>query len=474
MRDTLFAVGLLLSPFSFVAGAQADSPFTPCEDTDGIAVLANTQCALIKTPLAHQSGAEKPLDLFVRRFAARQPSQGTVWLIAGGPGESGASFYSQIDTFRNAFAHYDLMIPDHRGTGYSSTICPQESPDSTGGTALVGEEWGACFGHMYGNVDYVKAFSITHAAKDLARLIDAYSGDGKRYVYGVSYGTQLTLRLLQLDGVQLDGVILDSLVPMQNDARYDLSQRSDVVNQVGLQVLKRCDTAKGCGGEKPLAEVLAKVLESGPLLSDHAPELPQARLSDTLGMLLDIPALRSRLPELITTLDAGDASVLKAVIAQAQGFYADFNQGYANFGSSIPLVQVISSSENNLRPQLTKEQVAKEDASRLFTSPLPGLLAGNSMPTYSQDAFYAALPKRFPPILVLQGTLDPKTPYQGAFDYVKALNKQGDVELVDVVDVPHFVALHAPACFEQAAGAFTRGEKTAAQKCRTTAGRLGF
>jgi hypothetical protein len=49
--------------------------------------------------------------------------------------------------------------------------------------------------------------------------------------------------------------------------------------------------------------------------------------------------------------------------------------------------------------------IASEDADLLFTSPLPA---------YPHDRYFGQFPTKVPPPLVLQGTLDPKTPYAGA------------------------------------------------------------
>ena len=88
--------------------------------------------------------------MFLRKFPAPRPaaSRGTVWLVAGGPGESGASLYPMLPTLRRAFPGFDLVIPDHRGTGYSTRLCPQEEAvDSPGGMALAGAEWATFFNH---------------------------------------------------------------------------------------------------------------------------------------------------------------------------------------------------------------------------------------------------------------------------------------------------------------------------------------
>ncbi|MEC9149969.1 MAG: alpha/beta fold hydrolase, partial [Pseudomonadota bacterium] len=175
-------------------------------------------------PLDHDAVETDTIDLFVRKFPAHGTPHGELWLIAGGPGESGASFYPFVDTLRAAAPGYDLIVPDHRGTGLSTRLCPEEeSNGSPGGMALEGAEWGSCIGAMHANPRRTHSFSIGNAAHDLSLLIDRLGGDGRRYLYGVSYGTQLVLRVLTTaPPARLDGVFLDSLVPADDDVRHDL------------------------------------------------------------------------------------------------------------------------------------------------------------------------------------------------------------------------------------------------------------
>ncbi len=193
IRKLVFsAIGIV----SFVSISNAQ--FEICNTSEIIPELKSSLCAVVKTPLFHESGKEETIDLFVRKFPAKEKREGSIWLIAGGPGESGASFYPLITKFKEIFPHLDIIVPDHRGTGASGKICPeQESLESSNGIALANDEWGPCFGQMFGNISYTQAFSITNAAKDLVLLINDLSGEGKKYIYGVSYGTQLVLRLIQ-------------------------------------------------------------------------------------------------------------------------------------------------------------------------------------------------------------------------------------------------------------------------------------
>ena len=152
-----------------------------CADAQAHQALRDTQCAQLAVPLDHDAVETETIDIFVRKFPAHGAPVGELWLIAGGPGESGASFYPFVDTLRAAAPGYDLIVLDHRGTGLSTRLCPEEeSNGSPGGMALEGAEWGSCIGAMHANPQRTHSFSIGNAARDLGLLMDRLGGDVRR------------------------------------------------------------------------------------------------------------------------------------------------------------------------------------------------------------------------------------------------------------------------------------------------------
>ncbi|UII29125.1 alpha/beta hydrolase [Fulvivirga maritima] len=442
----------------FLCTISVKAQFSKCTDCDEFKEFKSSLCTIEKVPLNYLSNNNDSIELFVRKFPSLKNRKGSIWLIAGGPGESGASLYPLVELFSKTFPHLDIFIPDHRGTGLSSKICPkEESVDSPNGIALANDEWGPCFNHMYTNTSYVQAFSITNAARDLSLLINNFSGTGKRYVYGVSYGTQLVLRLLQLETTELDGVILDSLVPLQDDEENDLSHRSFIVNDIGNSVLTYYDTIIN-DDEAPLATRLKRIIQKAKNDEDFSKSLPKQDLSIILGRLLDVPKTRQQIPEIIKGLEKENFDPLNNAIKELTEFYSNYGR-YETSSNSIPLVQIISASENNLRPQLKKTEVIAESEALLFSSPLAGLLAENSMPTYPRDNYFTGIPKQMPPTLILHGTLDPKTHITGAIKHYKKLPKENAVTFLKIKDAPHFIALFAPDSFKALAFKFINGEK---------------
>ncbi len=429
--------------------ARAELAFSApvaCADADSSPALKDSLCVTTHVPLRHASPGDGSLKLFVRWFPAETVERrGEVWLLAGGLGESGASLYPVVATFRRAFPGYDLMIPDHRGVGRSERICPvQEAADSADGVALAGDEWGGCIGAMYADAARTQAFSVTEAAQDLALLMSRYRGSGPTYLYGVSYGTQLALRALQVAPMPLDGLILDGLVPLETTEQWDLSRRTALVDVVGRAVL----------GEQKVA-VYQRVLAAAPT-APWKDEVPGGDLRRLLGSLLNFPALRSRIPDVVDGLGVDDTSALPATVAELKTAMAGMGQG-GNNQPSLPLVMLISASENNARPGLTRELVEQEAAGALFVSAIPGFLVGAPVPAYAKDAWFGKSPGVLPRTLVVHGTLDPNTAYAGAVEHAAVLGKAGEVSFSTVEGGAHLLSYFAPGCFVEAVGVFVEG-----------------
>lgn len=445
----------------FAVKAHA-AEFEPCTDVNDFAALRGTLCRVFETPLGAPGpltgGAAPTIALFVRKIPALGHARGTLWLVSGGPGESGSTFYPFLGTLRAAFPDFDLLIPDHRGTGNSTRLCPKEEAlSSPGGRALAGAEWGTCWQVLNAAPDYARAFSITNAAQDLAAMMAQYQGAEPTYLYGVSYGTQLVLRTFQVARPKVRGVLLDSLVPPEATTQWDLSHRSQVADAVGRKVLGADTDAYA-----------ALIASPKPGITE---QVPGKDLKRFFGGLLDFPSARARIPELVAELARGETATLAVVKTHLEHVGATFDQ-YPQSPPSIPLVSIISVSENDARPKMTKQDVATEEEGLLFATALPGLLVDPGLPLYARDRFFNAAPATLPRTLVLQGTLDPKTPFEGAVAQVA--NLPDKVTLIPVIDAPHFVLMTSPACFTQAARIFFAGGRIDAPACANPQLREGF
>ncbi len=442
-RSVLWAVLLLVSPM--IANASAPRALA-CED-DASTALGGSQCATVDVPLRHADPSGEHITLFLRRIPASAdlPRRGEVWLISGGPGESGASLYPLIQTYQRAFPGFDLVIPDHRGTGRSSRICPvQEARDSPEGTGLAGAEWGPCIGSMYANLQRTSAFSITEAAQDLGILMSATDRSGQVLLYGVSYGTQLALRSLLVNDLHVDGLILDGLVPPEATETWDLSRRTALVDQVGRRSMDEASLER----YRRLLTVKEAVWQT---------DVPGGDLRRFFAALLSFPTLRDRIPQIVQELSEGDSRLLVATAKDWSAALARLGQG-GNDQPALPLVMLIAASENNARPELSLDTVNEEARDALFVSPIPGLLVAGSVPRYPRDAWFGKTPRTLPRTLIVHGTLDPNTAYDGAKEHAATLGRSGPVTFHTVDRGAHLLPLVAPSCFVAAVGNFIEGD----------------
>lgn len=464
------AVALLAMGTAGVASVTQAADFKPCDDAAGKPALQGSLCAIELAPADPSGLSGAPagdIHLFVRKFPAQGATRGQVWLIAGGPGESGASFYGLVPWLRQAFPGFDLIMPDHRGTGFSTRLCPdEEAPGSSGGAALAGAEWASCFRRLNEQPAYARQFSETNAAHDLKRLVERTPRKGKTFLYGVSYGTQLILRTLALGTAGVDGVVLDSLVPLQDDATADLSRRSLVTDRIGREVLAECDARRNCsqalGGERGEA-IYRRLLERASTDPSVLANVPGKNLKRFLGSLLDLPKAADQIPRLIKELDSGKEERLKQIFAEVEQEVSTFG-AFPQSPVSIPLVAMISASENNLQPGRKAEEVRAEEAGLLFSSSIPALLVEPGVPVYQRDAWFARLPERLPPTLVLQGDRDPKTPYDAALRHVDKLRKAGPVRVHTERFGSHFVLWSGAGCSREAVRRFVLGD-TSKEAC---------
>lgn len=116
----------------------------------------------------------------------------------------------------------DLYTVDHRGTGRSNFLECQAAqaytPGSHGGVNIALDEVANCIKDIMFQIDnHTEAFSVTSAAKDVEYLVKTLNFDNSDvFVYGASYGTYWTERIMHLAPKEVKGYILDGVVDEGN------------------------------------------------------------------------------------------------------------------------------------------------------------------------------------------------------------------------------------------------------------------
>jgi pimeloyl-ACP methyl ester carboxylesterase len=94
------------------------------------------------------------------------------------------------------------------------------------------------------------------------------------------------------------------------------------------------------------------------------------------------------------------------------------------------------------------------------------------LPTYARDKLFGKQPKQLPPLLVLSGTLDPKTHFEAAGQHVAALRQSGALTWAVVQGAPHFILWTAPDCFAVQVKRFLGGARPLRADCAASAAGL--
>ncbi len=409
-RYPLLAVGMIAcSDPNRTPLTEGELTWEPCPlQVDGKG--PNTQCTTVQMPLRWEDPDGPTLELFAQRSLADGGGERVLWLLPGGPGQTGAVYESYVKSLQRELPHTDLYLFEHRGVGRSTRLgcVDEEDPDSEGGIDITTAEWPGCLAAVeeeWG--DDLAAFSSAAAADDLAEWLRLTAQDRPAYVYGGSYGTTLGHRFLQRHPDLADGVVLDSLAIDVDHRVYDAE-----FDAVGRELLGLCADDERCVeslGEDPVAtaEQARDFVADGGCVSFDAETLRQGA-----GAFLADSSLRGFAPALYARAgrcNANDQADLEHLVS----LFLDREPHYTETLYSPVLFRNIELSEQWPEPWPTLEALQATDEQALFSfglgpSSRPLL---DLWPRYPWDpAIDGALAVTETPVLLLQGGLDPQTP----------------------------------------------------------------
>ena len=377
------------------------------------------QCALADVPLLWDDVEVDTISIAALR-RARQSSgfQAQVWFVDGGPGSPGTTnLGGLLGTVLNHNPALEVFTLDHRGTGSSFHLnCDGYENEHPANRCISVLE------NKYG--EFLKAFSTTNAAIDLAALIEANRReDVPVIVMGISYGTYLAHRFMQIFPDWVDGVILDGIAPP--DATF--LPQNEYVDVVTRDLFARCGADPFCAaklGPDPFSRVAA-TLEM--VAEGHCSELGATIDQDFIAnlgvdMLYRRP-LNELLPGLFYRLErcsAEDVAVWQSVIA-GLGYGASLDtpvQAQVNIPGAYSRVLynniVLSELWEHPRWSSAEEvesyliETDKNTVLR-FTGYLELFESWLEWPTYLDKDYDDKWAQTNTPMLMLQGELDPAT-----------------------------------------------------------------
>lgn len=392
------------------------------------------ECARVEMPFDWFDPGERKFTVAVKRLlSSHQPAEAQLWLLHGGPGASGTigfpSFMEQMQAF---YPELDVYTLDPRGTGYSEYLgCPEwEDPDSFMGEYIGDPEMNLCIAYLqdhYG--DDLATFNATNSAIDLAALIDHTKETGKHVViWGGSGGTFWGQRYLQFFPDQADGMVFEGNVPPV----FSMVFQDEYADKATKGILQLCADDAFCAAKLPDPEAT---------LRDVFRRQDEENLCSETGFTSEITKylidqmvyywpLHDMVPALVYRLNRCDDGDKEALVNL---YYAVFGGGKGATGAD--------GTDDYTPDQLYFSDVLffHETFSELWEYPtfptnddLVAYLDGvyeNTLMGYGKgydrndiylkwpryhDSYDDTWPQTDVPMLIMQGKLDPATPYDFA------------------------------------------------------------
>ncbi len=421
-----------------------------CELFENQKRLRKAECADITVPLYWENPKGENITIHVKRLKSLLKATKQVWLLDGGPGYAGTS---DLPRFMKSIARLDWRIDlytlDHRGTGYSTRLsCPeQETDESEKGSWITPSEGDACIEHLEANYN-LDAFTVTQAAKDVGFLVELLKeGNKKKFVYGVSYGTYLGHRYAQIFPDQADGVILDSVVPSDVQGDQGDINGNDVVKDF-FDICKEDDFCKSKMGEDPwgkATDTFEKFKDDG-----HCPQVVEDGITpeilQSIATDINSPAYRIVVPAVYYRLDRCSEEDVNALKHMWDIYYNHFTPPPAGSYSDALFFHIGLSELIGNNP-MSADKAKELDETLLATDHVVanwGLpLLEEGWPTYETDEYYHKWASQDVPILMLNGTLDPRTTIDEARKAEENLNGPNQY-FVEIPNTGHVVMFGSP------------------------------
>jgi pimeloyl-ACP methyl ester carboxylesterase len=215
-RRLLLVLAAAAAFFGASAQARAAIVLTPCK-TGGV------ECGTVTVPLDRAGATPGTIGLHVEVLPASGTPRGTMFLVAGGPGQGSAGSFDLApgfgrDLMQYMFPGYTLVAFDNRGTGQSGLIdCPPLQKTITGDVDVEARLAAECAN----TIGPQRIFYSTRDHADDTDAVRAALGVDKIGLYGVSYGTKLALAYALGYPTHVERLALDSVVPAQFPDPFD-------------------------------------------------------------------------------------------------------------------------------------------------------------------------------------------------------------------------------------------------------------
>ncbi|WIY82084.1 alpha/beta hydrolase [Propionimicrobium sp. PCR01-08-3] len=381
------------------------------------------QCATFLAPLDWTDPGAQAITIAMKmRPASVGPYQGVLMVNPGGPGGSAQDYVDAIPV--SGLEGFDVIGLDSRGSGQSTpVVCgtgPQTdayfdtdlSPDDQAERdALISAQQAfdqQCRDNSGALLDHISTIETIYDY-ELARKL---MGADKISFYGTSYGTFLGAVYAQLYPKNVRRMVLDSAIDPRPDEEVTQAEGFDRSLRAFADWCGSVQCGLGADEQSVIDTITGFLdgLDSSPLPTKDGRLLTQSQaLSGILLYMYDDADAYPELSSLLQyTMETGDGSYLLQV-ADAMNDRND-DGSYGSLAYSFPAISCADWGDKGVQDafdQWTQDEQA---------APIVGTYSGPSLvcPLWTAKAAPAIDfdGKGAPPILILQNTGDPATPYE--------------------------------------------------------------
>jgi len=361
------------------------------------------------------------LELAFVRFRSTSANPGPpIIYLAGGPGGSGigAARGSRFPLFMALREIGDVIALDQRGTGESkpSVRCPgnyELPPDAVPSydrlLAVVRERSRECVEYLKSTGADLSGYTTIESADDIDALRKALGAE-KVSLWGISYGTHLSLAAIKRHGKFIDRAILagvegpDSTHKLPSDIDQHLVDISD-------HVAADAELSKQIPDLLALMRTVFKQLKDQPVTV----EVTDTQNKKTVKVVINDFVMR-----FLTAATVGSGDITRYprfFLAASKGDYSEIAQfwlGFSrqNLGSAMSFVMDCASGGSRLRNKRVESEAKKALLGNLPNIFFPDVCDAWGSPDLG-DAFRMPA-KSDIPVLFISGTLDGRTPVSNA------------------------------------------------------------
>jgi pimeloyl-ACP methyl ester carboxylesterase len=446
-----FLLGLAVALACLSPGqARAAIPLAACSSSSDGAL-----CGTVTVPVDRTGAFPGTIGLHVEVLPPEGLPRGTMFLIAGGPGQGSAEAFDLGPGFNRElmqfmFPGYTLVAFDNRGTGQSGVLrCPalQEVAIST-------VEQDAA--HARECADAIGPTRVFYATRDHAEDIEAVRqalGLGRIGLYGVSYGTKLAMAYALAHPEGVERLLLDSVVVPTFPDPFDRNVLHEMPTTLkSFCADGACNPAVANFGANVVK--LANRLEARPVSGKIISSSGKARTlrmsgEDVIALIIDVdlsPGLAAEAPAAVQAALSGNIRPLLRLYDLDLG-----SNQFAPEDLSFGLYAATNCSDGGLPwPANTPPAGRRAILDAAIAALPPGSLGGfgnwaartgrgyfcEQWPAPAGGAPLAAGPLPDVPVLALNGGIDLRTPTVNAAEVVSGF-PQG--RLIEVPGVGHSV-----------------------------------